>query len=70
MVRCAWPGCTERVPPHRWGCLPHWRRLPWSLKSRILTTNIARHSPAYIEIVKESQRWALQHALTQPTKKP
>ena len=33
--RCHWPDCAVEVPPHMWGCKPHWFRLPAELRMRI-----------------------------------
>ena len=32
---CPWPGCTQRVPRHLWGCKAHWYRLPRELGDRV-----------------------------------
>lgn len=32
---CHWPGCTQQVPPARWGCRKHWYSLPIDLRNDI-----------------------------------
>ena len=35
---CHWPDCEKQVPPARWGCKPHWFKLPPRLRARIWMT--------------------------------
>lgn len=64
---CHWPGCTRRVPPARWGCRPHWYRLPLRLRNLIwreyrpgqeVTKTPSRE---YIAAAKEVQAWIAEH---------
>lgn len=31
---CPWPGCSQRVPRHLWGCKAHWYRVPRELRNQ------------------------------------
>lgn len=65
---CHWPGCTRQVPPAKWGCKPHWFRLPKRLRDRIWATyrpgqeNDMNPSPAYLAVADEVQQWIQEHA--------
>lgn len=64
---CHWPGCSAQVPPAKWGCLAHWRRLPKRLRDRIW----AAYSPGqertlspsreYLQVADEVQQWIREH---------
>lgn len=60
---CHWPGCTERVPPEAWGCLPHWRRLPKPIQDAIWSAfrpgqeKTKTPNAAYIEAARAAQDW-------------
>ncbi len=60
---CHWPGCTEQVPPAKWGCRPHWYALPEDIRRRIWATyrvdqeSDGRPSEAYVEVAREAQAW-------------
>lgn len=63
---CHWPGCSVIVPPVRWGCRPHWFRLPAALRQRIWAAyrvgqEITKTpSVAYIEAARAVQDWISQ----------
>ena len=60
---CHWPGCSEQVPPARWGCRKHWYRIPIALRNRIWAAyrpgqeNDIKPSERYIAVAKEVQAW-------------
>lgn len=59
---CPWPTCARVVPPHLWGCKPHWYRLPAELRARILGSyrvgqNIATASDEYRAAIRDAARW-------------
>ena len=60
---CHWPGCKVEVPPARWGCKPHWFRLPRNIRNDIWQTYRAgqevdkRPSAAYIVAARRAQEW-------------
>lgn len=60
---CHWPGCDKQVPPAKWGCLPHWRRLPKYLRDKVwLTFRPGQEknwtpSRAYVAVAREIQVW-------------
>lgn len=60
---CHWPGCKKQVPPARWGCYPHWMKLPKHLRAKIWAAyrpgqeiNMTP-SKKYLEVAKEVQAW-------------
>lgn len=61
--RCHWPGCREMVPPAKWGCISHWRRLPKRIRDEIWRTyrigqeSDMRPSTDYLVIAREAQVW-------------
>lgn len=63
--KCHWPGCPEMVPPAKWGCLNHWRRLPKHLRDWIWRTyrvgqeDDMRPSRDYVVAAREVQHWIL-----------
>lgn len=60
---CHWPGCDAQVPPAKWGCLKHWRRLPKHLRDKVwLTFRPGQEtnwtpSRAYVAVAREIQLW-------------
>lgn len=60
---CHWPGCKMQVPPAKWGCLKHWRKLPFGLRQKIWRTySIGQEetltpSSEYVKAIKEVQDW-------------
>lgn len=60
---CHWPGCPEQVPPAKWGCIGHWRKLPKYLRDRIWATyrpgqeDTQTPSRAYIRVAHDVQVW-------------
>lgn len=65
---CHWPGCTKQVAPAKWGCMPHWMKLPkyirediWSAyqpgQEESLTPN-----RAYLRAARAAQDWIREHA--------
>lgn len=48
--RCPFPGCTQRVPRHLWGCKAHWYRVPHDLRDRLWRAyrgdDLAEHAAA------------------------
>lgn len=60
---CHWPGCTQQVPPAKWGCKAHWFKLPRSLRNKIWQTyqpgQEVRMDPskAYLAAAQEVQDW-------------
>lgn len=65
---CHWPGCTEQVPPAKWGCLKHWRRLPKELQDRIWRAyrpgqeDTQTPSREYVEAARAVQHWIAAQA--------
>lgn len=73
---CHWPGCPQQVHPARWGCLPHWRKLPKRLRDALWAAYRPgqeadrRPSRQYVEVAREIQDWIQeqnQAKLTEPT---
>lgn len=62
---CHWPGCEQKVAPAKWGCLPHWRRLPLALRRKIWAAyrpgqeETGSPSAAYIGAAREVREWIL-----------
>lgn len=62
---CHWPGCNTQVPPARWGCRPHWLRLPKRIRDRIWAAYRPGQevdfdpSEEYLAAVEEAERWIL-----------
>jgi hypothetical protein len=60
---CHWPGCTEQVPPAKWGCLRHWRMLPRHLRDKIWDAYkpgqevTLTPSPKYLAVAREVRAW-------------
>lgn len=66
---CHWPGCTTPVPPHMWGCKPHWFRLPKRLRDQLWAAYQSGQevtktpSKTYVEVAREIQTWISQNDL-------
>lgn len=64
---CHWPGCDKQVPPAKWGCLPHWRKLPKHLRDKIWATfepgQEIKMTPSreYVKVAKEIQEWIMSN---------
>lgn len=64
---CHWPGCDKQVPPAKWGCYPHWMKLPKRLRDKIWDTyEIGQEvdmtpSRAYLDVAREIQDWIKEH---------
>lgn len=58
---CHWPGCDAQVPPARWGCYPHWMKLPADIRQRIWDAYLPRQevtmtpSETYVEAARAAQ---------------
>jgi hypothetical protein len=65
---CHWPACERQVPPAMWGCLPHWKRLPKDLQTRIWQAyqpgqeKDMRPSEEYIQVARDVQDWIAKNA--------
>ena len=65
--RCHWPGCTEQVPPAKWGCSTHWFQLPKPLRAAIWNTYRAGQevsmSPSveYLAAAAAVRKWIADH---------
>jgi hypothetical protein len=63
---CHWPGCTEQVPPAKWGCREHWYRLPIGIRNKIWGAFRpgqeidGNPSLAYIRAAREAQDWIMR----------
>lgn len=63
---CHWPGCNVEVPPHMWGCRPHWFMLPNHLRLRIWQAYVPGQevsktpTPEYMQAAHEVQEWIKQ----------
>lgn len=64
---CHWPGCPIQVPPARWGCQPHWYRLPANLRTRIWRAyrpgqeKDLKPSPEYRIVATEVMAWIFKN---------
>ena len=64
---CHWTGCKVVVPPHLWGCRPHWYALPKALRDRIWATYVPgqeitkRPSKAYLAAARAVEQWIAEH---------
>lgn len=60
---CHWPGCTEQVPPARWGCRKHWYMLPATIRGAIWDAyqrgqeETLEVSEAYVKAARAAQTW-------------
>ncbi len=60
---CHWPGCAVQVPPAKWGCYPHWMRLPKALRDAIWAAyrpgqeTTLSPSRLYVRAALAVQRW-------------
>lgn len=63
--QCHWPGCREQVPPAKWSCLNHWRRLPKRFRDQIWNAyrigqeTDMQPSREYVAVVREVRNWIL-----------
>lgn len=66
---CHWPLCEQQVPPAKWGCLPHWRKLPKRLRDAIWATyrigqeQTLSPSREYVRVALEVQAWCWDYIL-------
>lgn len=66
---CHWPGCEVQCPPAKWGCSPHWFRLPLTIRIAIWNAfkpgqEIKRNPKReYILAARRAQKWILNHSL-------
>ena len=70
---CHWPGCERQVPPAKWGCSPHWFKLPKDIRDAIWRAYRpgqeidSRPSEAYLGAALRAQAWiAADQAATPP----
>jgi len=60
---CHWPGCEKQVPPAKWGCGPHWFKLPVGLRRSIWSSyrpgqeKDLKPSKLYLHVANEVQKW-------------
>lgn len=65
--RCHWPGCDKEVAPAKWGCYPHWMKLPKWLRDKIwMAYAIGQEvsltpSRDYLAVAREAQDWIKEH---------
>lgn len=59
---CPWPGCTERVPRHLWGCKAHWFALPRALRDRCSGAWRAGDVRAHVEALEAIDEWLRDNA--------
>ncbi len=65
---CHWPGCTQQVPPAKWGCAGHWFKLPKRLRDRVWAAYVPGQevdgvpSDEYLAVAREVQEWIKGHA--------
>jgi hypothetical protein len=68
---CHWPGCPERVPPAKWGCIRHWRKIPLYLRRKIWDAyrpgqeTTMTPSREYVAAAREVRRWIEEHYPTE-----
>ena len=61
--KCHWPECQKEVPPKMFMCLPHWRRVPKVLQTKIWSAYRPgqevdkRPSAEYLAVVTLVFRW-------------
>lgn len=73
---CHWPGCKEQVPPAKWGCLSHWRRLPQGLRNGIWSAYTPGQevsmtpSRQYVEVARRVQSWIQSQPNTRDSSAP
>lgn len=69
---CHWPNCDKQVPPAKWGCKEHWRRLPYDLRVAIWHAYVPGQeinmSPSreYVEVARRVQDWIMTRLFPQP----
>lgn len=56
--KCHWPDCRSEIPRSKWGCRPHWKRLPAELRAKI--TQLFR-TAWNVEAENEVQQWIRSH---------
>lgn len=62
---CHWPGCTQLVPPAKWGCVKHWYMLPSKLRSAIWKAYVPGQeitmtpTTEYVKVAKQVQEYIL-----------
>ena len=72
MHTCHWPKCLVEVPPARWGCRPHWYKLPKALRAKVWAAYRPGQeidkmpSAEYLEVAHEVREWALAHNAVRP----
>lgn len=60
---CHWPGCSEQVPPAKWGCRVHWYRLPPAIRDaiwrayRVGQESDGRVARDYVDAARAAQDW-------------
>lgn len=60
---CHWPGCTQQVPPAKWGCVRHWYALPLHLRNAVWRTYRSGQevtgtpSKDYLDVADQVQTW-------------
>lgn len=60
---CHWPGCSQQVPPAKWGCYKHWMLLPKYLRDKIWAAYrpgqevTMTPSREYLAMAHEVQEW-------------
>jgi len=65
---CHWPGCDKEVPPAKWGCYPHWMKLPKRLRDAIWAAyepgqeKTLTPSRGYLAVAREVQDWIKENA--------
>jgi hypothetical protein len=74
MTHCRALDCEREIPPNRLFCAPHWYALPKPLRDAIWKTyqpgqeraNGPRPSQAYIDNLREAERFLAEHEGKQP----
>jgi len=62
---CHWPGCSKQVPPAKWGCFEHWKKLPKRIRDRIWAAyqpgqeKTLTPSAEYLAAAREAKAWVL-----------
>lgn len=54
---CPWPGCTQCVPRHLWGCKAHWYRLPRDLRERCAWAWRYGTFADHVKVLEEIDEW-------------
>lgn len=72
---CHWPGCSEQVPPAKWGCYKHWKMLPKRLQLKVWAAyrpgQEVDMSPSkeYLAVADEVQKWIRDYLRRNPDAK-